>query len=77
MYDENTKMEQLREIAKSLGTTDEDLKPLKSKDQVKALIDELAAKTEETGDDNDNVEGEVETGDGEAAPSFDGVDGVA
>lgn len=76
LYTDATKFDELKEIAKGLGATDEDLKPLNSKDKVKALIDELAAKkageADNAGDGEENGED-----DGEPAPNFDGVDGVA
>ena len=76
LYDETTKFDKLKAIAKGLGATDEDLKPLKSRDQVKALIDELAAKADNAGD-GENQDEENGEDDGEPAPTFDGVDGVA
>lgn len=64
LYTDATNFAELKEIAKNLGATDEELKPLKSKAQVRELIDQLA---------NEEV---LEEGDDEDAPNFDEVDGV-
>lgn len=65
LYTDATNFAELKEIAKTLGATDEELKPLKSKAQVRELIDSLA--NEEVLEDEE---------DDEDAPNFDEVDGV-
>jgi hypothetical protein len=66
LYTDATGLAELKEIAKSLGATDEELKPIKSKAAAKELIDKLAAGAEQT--ETEEVE--------EDAPKFDEVDGV-
>ncbi len=50
LYTDETSMAELKEIAKSQGATDEDLKPLRSKAQVRELIDKLVAEKSEDGE---------------------------
>lgn len=42
LYTDETGLAELKEIAKKLGATDEDLKPIRSKAAAKELIDKLA-----------------------------------
>ena len=67
LYTDATNFAELKEIAKNLGATDEELKPLKSKAKVRELIDQLA---------NEIAEGDEVVEDDEDAPNFDEVDGV-
>ena len=66
LYNDNTKFDELKEIAIKLGATDEDLKGKNSKDKLKALIDELVAPQDEIGEKSD------EDSEGEDAPAEDG-----
>lgn len=66
LYTPETKLAELKEIAKEKGATDEDLKPLNSKAKVIELIEKLLADAEET--KTEETEGE--------APVFDDTDGV-
>ena len=68
LYTKETSLAELKEIAKKLGATEEDLKSIRSKVAAKELIDNLPAggegETEEAGEVDDD------------APSFDDADGV-
>lgn len=75
LYTDNSSLAELKETAKKLGATDEDLKPLKSKAQVKELIDKLAdeiaeGEPVEGPDESEIVEAEDE------APDLGNDDGV-
>ncbi len=75
LYTDNSSLAELKETAKKLGATDEDLKPLKSKAQVKELIDKLADEIAE----GEPVEGPDESEIVEAeddAPDLGNDDGV-
>lgn len=74
LYTDATSFNELKEIAKQQGATEEDLKPIKSKAQVKELIDKLLADKAEPTDETETEDEVVE--DGEEAPVFDAVDGV-
>ena len=65
LYTEETSLAELKEIAKKLGATDEDLKPIRSKAAARELIDNFPV-----GEEAETEEVEEET------PSFDEVDGV-
>lgn len=57
LYTDNTKFEELLAIAKKLGATEEELKPIRSKAAAKEFIDNLVnkkedAETDETGSDD-------------------------
>ena len=69
LYTDETGMAELKEIAKAQGATDEDLKPLRSKAQVRELIDKLVA-------DKSEDEEEKEEGESEEAPELNTDDGV-
>ena len=72
LYNDNTKFDELKEIAIKLGATEEDLKGKNSKDKLKALIDELVAPQDEIGEESDeDSEGEGAP-EGEEAPAEDG-----
>lgn len=66
LYTEETGLAELKEIAKSLGATDEELKPIRAKAVARELIDKLSAGA---------TEGETEEVE-EETPTFDEVDGV-
>ena len=66
LYTEETSLTELKEIAKKLGASDEELKPIRAKAVARELIDKLAAGAEQT--ETEEVE--------EDAPKFDEVDGV-
>lgn len=75
LYTDETGLAELKEIAKKLGATDEDLKPIRSKAAAKELIDKLADEiTEgepvEGPDESEIVEAEEE------APDFGDDNGV-
>lgn len=75
LYTDKTSFDELKEIAKKLGATDEELKPIKSKAQAKELIDKLADEIAEGEPVDGPDESEIVEADGDA-PSFDEVDGV-
>lgn len=75
LYTDNSSLAELKETAKKLGATDEDLKPIKSKAQAKELIDKLADEIAEGEPVDGPDESEIVEADGDA-PSFDEVDGV-
>lgn len=64
LYTDETSMAELKEIAKSQGATDEDLKPLRSKAQVRELIDKLVAEKSEDGEGGTEEAPELNTDDG-------------
>ena len=51
LYTDETGLAELKEIAKAQGATDEDLKPLRAKAQVRELIDKLVAEKSEDGEE--------------------------
>lgn len=58
LYTDETSLAELKEIAKKLGATDEELKPIRAKAVAKELIDKLVAdaeESEETEDDAPNL----------------------
>lgn len=78
LYNDATNFDELKEIAKTLGATDEDLKPIRSKVQARELIDKLADEIAEGEPVDGPDESEIVEGEGEddGAPNFDEVDGV-
>ncbi len=75
LYTDNSSLAELKETAKKLGATDEDLKPLKSKAQVKELIDKLADEIAEGEPVEGPDESEIVEADGDA-PDLGNDDGV-
>ena len=75
LYTDETSLAELKEIAKKLGATDEELKPIRSKAAAKELIDKLADEICEGEPVEGPDESEIVEVEGEA-PSFDEVDGV-
>lgn len=83
IYDENTKFEDLKEIAKTLGASDDELKKLKSKNDVKLLIDKLAdteknasEKSEGSEDNNTPGDDDSESEENNVPPISNDDDGV-
>lgn len=64
LYTDETGLVELKEIAKAQGATDEDLKPLRSKAQVRELIDKLVAEKSEDGEGETEEAPELNTDDG-------------
>ena len=75
LYTDNSSLAELKETAKKLGATDEDLKPLKSKAQVKELIDKLADEIAEGEPVDGPDESEIVEADGDT-PNLGDDDGV-
>lgn len=75
LYTDKSSLAELKETAKKLGATDEDLKPLKSKAQVKELIDKLADEITEGEPVDGPDESEIVEGDGDT-PNLGDDDGV-
>lgn len=75
LYTDKTSFDELKEIAKKLGATDEELKPIKSKAQAKELIDKLADEIAEGEPVEGPDESEIVEADGDA-PDLGNDDGV-
>lgn len=75
LYTDKSSLAELKETAKKLGATDEDLKPIKSKAQAKELIDKLADEIAEGEPVDGPDENEIVVADGDA-PNLGDDDGV-
>lgn len=75
LYTDETSLAELKEIAKTLGATDDILKSIRAKAAAKELIDELAKTYEAESKTIGEAEEETEEV-AEDAPTFDAVDGV-
>ena len=65
VYNEDMKLDELKDVARSVGATDDELKSLRSKKEVIALIDEIVAE-----------EGAADLADPEDAPEVGAADPV-
>ena len=62
VYNEDMKFDELKDVARNLGATDDELKKLRSKKDVIALIDELVAEEDENDLDAEDPEDAPEVG---------------